>query len=327
MYKVSVIVPTYNHAPYLKDCLDSLVAQSMQNFEIIIIDDASTDNTPEVIDRYAKIFGERLNYVKLEKRVGRGGVRNHGLRSAKGEYITFLDSDDAYLPAKIEVQSKYLDEHPDAGGVSCRAFFVNNSLQEPEAETDESSAFEILFGKNYSRFEEATPALMIRKVVIDRVGDFDNKMGRGEDTDMTVRIARISQIDTIDVQLYLYRQHETNSRSIKGLREYTKSNLILFKKIIDTEDDSRKALACQFAFERLAWHIYRLREKRYFEPILIWFYYLYKFNRNLPLGKWAAVGLKAVVGHRLTQFVKRKMLGVLWRRRERRTDMLRQRHP
>jgi glycosyltransferase involved in cell wall biosynthesis len=126
--KVSVIIPTHNYAEYLPDCLDSLLAQSMQDFEIIIIDDASTDNTQEIVGHYTKIFRQRLAYLKPEKRVGRGGIRNFGLSLAQGEYITFLDADDAYCPEKIEVQSRFLDEHLDTGGSSCQCYEVNSSF-------------------------------------------------------------------------------------------------------------------------------------------------------------------------------------------------------
>jgi glycosyltransferase involved in cell wall biosynthesis len=279
----------------------------VQDFEIFIIDDASTDNTFEIIDRYTKIFGERLNYLKLETRVGRGEVRNHGLRLAKGEYITFLDADDAYCFNKIEMQSKYLDEHPKSGGVTCRFYLTNSFLQEPKRDTEPSSAFEILFGKDYSEIEEGTPALMVRREIIEQVGQFDERITRGQDTDLMIRIARVSKIDIINTPLYLYRQHENNSQSLRGIRERTKSNIILHKKIIDTEDDSTKDLAREFAFRRLAWHIFRLREHCYFEPIGVWFLYLCEFNVNLPLIKWGLVGLKAVVGYRLTQFLKRKI--------------------
>lgn len=309
LYKVSVIVPTYNHGAYLGACLDSLEAQTTQDFEIIVVDDASTDNTSEIVEGYQTFFGQRLTYLKLEKRVGRGEVRNYGLRSAKGEYITFLDADDAYAFTKIEVESKYLDEHPDAGGVSCRYYFVNSALREPERETGETTAtFALLFGENYSKFEEGTPALMVRRRVIDRVGYFDGNIARGQDTDMMVRLARVSRIDTLDTRLYLYRQHEANKRSLQGLRERTMSNVVLFRKIIDSEHDLRKDLARRFALVRLMGHVYRLRELTYSEAMIAWCVYLCKFSHDLPIGKWAMVGLKALLGYRCTQLVKSKIL-------------------
>jgi glycosyltransferase involved in cell wall biosynthesis len=309
-YKVSVITATYNYAAYLPDCLESLRAQTFQDFEIIVIDDASNDNTSEIIGCYGKVFGERLNYLKLEKRVGRGGVRNYGLRLARGEYIAFLDADDVYCPEKIEVQSRYLDDHPNMGGVSCQYYYVNSSLKELSLNTGSGSLFEILFGRDYSNFQEEPGAVMVRRKIIDQVGHFDERISRGQDTDMMVRIARVSKIGFIYAPLYLYRYHDANSPSLQALRERAKSSVILYKKIIDTEEDSRKYLARQFAFVRLQNHIIRLREQLYFYPIIVWFYYLYKFNFNLPLAKWLVIGLKTAVGYRLTQYVKRKLRGL-----------------
>jgi glycosyltransferase involved in cell wall biosynthesis len=309
-YKVSVIIATYNYAAYLPDCLESLRVQSMQDFEIIVIDDASTDNTSEIIGRYKKVFGDRLNYLKLEKRVGRGGVRNYGLRLAKGAYIAFLDADDVYCPEKIEVQSKYLDDHPDMGGVSCQYYYVNSSLKEPSLNTGAGSLFEILFGCEYSNFQEEPGAVMVQRKVIDQVGHFDERISRGQDTDMMVRIARVSKIGFIYAPLFLYRYHDTNHPSLLSLRERAKSNAVLYKKIIDTEEDSRKYLARQFAFESLQSHIFSLRERLYFYPILVWFFYLYEFKFDLPLRKWAILGVKTVVGYRFTQFIKRNLRGL-----------------
>jgi hypothetical protein len=107
--------------------------------------------------------------------------------------------------------------------------------------------------------------------------------------------------------LFLYRNHETNAFSLQALKERVKSNVVLYKKIIDTEKNSNKKLAHQFAFAKLQNHIFRLRERLYFYPIIIWFYYLYTFKLDLPVGKWLVVGLKTVVGYRLTQFIKRNL--------------------
>jgi len=305
--KVSVIIPTHNYAEYLPDCLDSLLTQSMQDFEIIIIDDASTDNTQEIIERYSKIFGQKLISLKPEKKVGRGGIRNYGLSLAQGEYITFLDADDAYCPEKIDVQSRYLDEYPDVGGVSCRSYITNHLLKEPKESSGEND-LGILLGPDYNLFSEGTSALMIRSTIMNQVGLFDERIDRGQDGDIVVRIARICKIGFINAPLYFYRLHGTNTTSLQGYRETTKSHVIHYKKIINSEDSSKKKLARQFVFVKLSSQIFSLRERSYWLPINAWFLYLYEFNINLPLSKWAIIGIKTFVGYPLTQFVKRKIL-------------------
>src|SRR5215211_9350661 len=93
---VSVVIPCYNQAHFLGEAIESVLSQSYRNFEILVVDDGSTDNTSEVASRY-----ERVRIVRQENR-GLSGARNRGLREAKGEYVVFLDADDRLLPGALE---------------------------------------------------------------------------------------------------------------------------------------------------------------------------------------------------------------------------------
>ena len=108
MPKVSVIIPSYNSANYLPQAIESVISQTMQDFEIILVNDGSTDHTAEVVKRYLGY----LRYVEQEN-YGPASARNKGILLAKGEYLAFLDADDLYLPDKLEIQSRYLDLYPD----------------------------------------------------------------------------------------------------------------------------------------------------------------------------------------------------------------------
>ncbi len=110
MPKVSVIIPTYNRAHFLCEALDSALSQTFKDFEIIIVDDGSTDNTKQVLEKY----GSRIYYIYQENK-GRAEARNTGIRRAKGEHIAFLDDDDIWLPNKLEKQVFFLDARPDIG--------------------------------------------------------------------------------------------------------------------------------------------------------------------------------------------------------------------
>ncbi len=105
---VSVIMPSYNTAKFIKETVDSVINQTYQNFEIIIVDDCSTDNTDEVI---AGIKDERIKYIKNEKNSGAAVSRNRALREAKGKWIAFLDSDDVWLPQKLEKQISFMKQN------------------------------------------------------------------------------------------------------------------------------------------------------------------------------------------------------------------------
>jgi teichuronic acid biosynthesis glycosyltransferase TuaG len=110
MPKVSIILPTYNRANFIADAIESVIAQTFINWELFIVDDGSTDNTPNIVSKYLK--NRKIKYFTKEN----GGVssaRNLGLKLSTGKYIAFLDSDDKWLPEKLECQLKYLDAHSD----------------------------------------------------------------------------------------------------------------------------------------------------------------------------------------------------------------------
>ena len=118
MIRVSVIMPTYNCGAYIEDSIRSVINQTMRDWELLVVDDCSTDNTPEVMKLFAS--DERIRYMKLEKNSGPAGARNYGLDHASGEYIAFLDSDDLWLPDKLEKQLAFMERQ--GARISCTAY-------------------------------------------------------------------------------------------------------------------------------------------------------------------------------------------------------------
>ena len=100
---VSIIIPTYNRAHLIGRAIQSVLNQTYQNFEIIVVDDGSTDNTEEMIKEFQK-HDKRIKYIRHEKNRGGAAARNTGIKVARGEYIAFQDSDDEWLPEKLEKQ-------------------------------------------------------------------------------------------------------------------------------------------------------------------------------------------------------------------------------
>ncbi|MBQ6758470.1 MAG: glycosyltransferase family 2 protein [Selenomonadaceae bacterium] len=106
-HAVSVVIPLYNMEEYIGECLDSLLAQTFQDFEVIVVDDCSTDNSVEVVENYAPKFNGRLRLEKTKKNMGRPGIpRNIGLKLARGEYVYFMDADDMLLGNALETMYK-----------------------------------------------------------------------------------------------------------------------------------------------------------------------------------------------------------------------------
>src|SRR5215831_9468158 len=121
---VSVVIPTYNNARFLPEALDSLLGQTYRDFELIVVDDGSTDDTLEVLKPYRHL----IRYVRKENG-GPASARNLGIRHASGELIAFQDADDIWLPDKLQLQVDYLREHPEVGLVFSGSIFFGTETR------------------------------------------------------------------------------------------------------------------------------------------------------------------------------------------------------
>ncbi len=207
MPRVSVIIPTYNRSAYLKQAVESVLAQTYTDYEIIVVDDGSTDDTPQVM----RTFGDLLRYVCIAHS-GRSAARNRGIRLARGEFISFLDSDDIFLPRKLELQIAVLEEHPEVGMVYSSALVIDDRGQElPKSYVATASGgiyHQIAF---YLPVTVLLPTVTVRSDALARVGDFDEKMERFEDTDMWRRVSKRYAIWGMREPLTKIRTHSGNS--------------------------------------------------------------------------------------------------------------------
>jgi glycosyltransferase involved in cell wall biosynthesis len=121
MNLVSIITPSYNSLEFITQTIDSVINQTYQDWEMIIIDDCSPDNANEIIEEYIK-NDDRINLIKLENNIGPANARNEGIKQAKGKYIAFLDSDDIWLPQKLEKQVKFMQDNNLA--VTCSSYYT-----------------------------------------------------------------------------------------------------------------------------------------------------------------------------------------------------------
>ena len=182
---VSIIIPNYNHAQYVGDAIWSVLTQEYRNFEIIVVDDGSTDNSREVITQ----FGDKVQYIH-QKNAGLSAARNTGIKASKGVLIGVLDADDMYESIFLSTLVVTLQENPDADGVYCGYQFVdhkNNLLPQIEARpVDHDKLYDALLDGNFFVPE----SIFLRRYVYDNVGLFDETLRACEDWDVWLRVTK-----------------------------------------------------------------------------------------------------------------------------------------
>lgn len=215
MPEVSVIILTYNRPQMLRKALLSVTAQTFHDFEIIIIDDASQDESTQMIESFAD---PRITYVRNSFNQGEGKSRNTGLQHATGRYVAFLDDDDEWLPKKLELQTKLLNRCPDAvGGVYTGARDVDaftGRLVRTRIPDKRGDIFLDLLRENFL----STSSVLLRRECFERCGQFDDEIPAGLDYDMWLRIAtqfRFEFVQTILVQHGIHPQRLTEDMQIQ----------------------------------------------------------------------------------------------------------------
>lgn len=189
--RVSVIIPAYNREGCVARAIDSVLAQTWQDFELIVVDDCSTDGTRAVLERYRG--DPRVRLILSDVNRGGSGARNLGIQAARGELIAFQDSDDAWLAHKLAAQVAALDADPEAGICYCGALFSAGTrayyIPEPVfARLEGDMADEML-----RRTTTSTQTLVIRRAVLEAAGPFDEALKRFQDWDLMIRVAQVTK--------------------------------------------------------------------------------------------------------------------------------------
>ncbi|WP_297521802.1 glycosyltransferase [uncultured Clostridium sp.] len=211
---VSIVVSNYNNEEYIIDCLDSLINQTYQNVELIIIDDCSTDKSSEVIERWVNTKGKKvfdkgkLVFLKLPKNIGFSGAVTTGLFLARGEYLAMQDGDDISAKERLTKQVKYLKENQGIKAIGTNYYTFQNNI-----ESAKLSDY-IVYGKeniNKSFYEGKSPVsygtLMIKGEMFDKVGGLTRKIDGAEDYEFLAKLIGYG-IDNIKEGLYYYREHD-----------------------------------------------------------------------------------------------------------------------
>lgn len=203
MAEISVVIPTYNRAELLYNSINSVLSQTFSDFELIVVDDCSPDNTSAVLGSFSD---KRLRVLRNSSNKGIAAVRNIGVTNSNGQYIAFLDDDDEWLPDKLEKQMKVLKSGP--GSLVC--VYSGSLIIGPGGDVVRTSVpiyrnkvlNELLLGNFIT-----TSTVFLKKSCFEKTGLFDEDIPFGEDYDMWIRIAEHFEYDFVPEPLTRYRVH------------------------------------------------------------------------------------------------------------------------
>jgi glycosyltransferase involved in cell wall biosynthesis len=205
---VSIVMAAKNYARYLPQAVESVRAQTYTNWELLIIDDGSTDETTRVVQPF--LADSRLRYVRSD-RLGQSRAKNLGIDLSRGQYVAFLDADDAWRPTKLEKQLAVFDGDLRPGVVFCRRSLIDEMgrsvVTKPLAcAIPKGFVLDEMFVQNFVCFS----SVIVRREVFSRVGRFDPEWDLAIDYDLWLRVARHFPFDFVDEELVLYRTGHGN---------------------------------------------------------------------------------------------------------------------
>ncbi|WP_332899995.1 glycosyltransferase family 2 protein [Haladaptatus sp. CMSO5] len=242
MPTVSVVIPTYNRSEEVTHAIDSVLAQTYDDFELLVVDDGSTDDTKEVVTGYDD---DRVKFIEHEENQGAPAARNTGIEHAEGEYVAFLDSDDEWLPLKLERQVDYLESKGDGWvAVYCdvdmktkgtsgpmrslAASFLSKSDPETPTEGGDELVEEVLADRLHT---SAGSTLMVRTDVARKIEGFDTTFRRFQDPEFLMRVLREGKLAHVAEPLVV--RHESGDPPADIVREADEKYLEKFADVVD----------------------------------------------------------------------------------------------
>jgi glycosyltransferase involved in cell wall biosynthesis len=222
---ISVVIPTYNGSGTVSRAIQSVLNQTTSNFELIVVDDASTDNTGEVIDSFDD---KRIKHLQHKENSGAPAKpKNTGIKEAQGKYIAFLDHDDEWRPKKLEKQAKLLESRSSKlGVVACNVFDVyENKQKRVKYKINKNVCRNPLLEILDKSFIHSSSSAMVKAKVLDDVGGFDENMKVSDDWELWLRIFKKYNFDFVDDFLVKYHFHKDN---LSSRSSHKKANDIVY---------------------------------------------------------------------------------------------------
>ena len=239
--EVSVIIPTFNRGWVLKEAIDSVLAQDFKDFELIVVDDGSTDNTPQILDAYHQDL-----MVIRQPNLGVSAARNRGIAAAGGGLIAFLDSDDLWLPRKLSRQVDFFNSNPDAVINQTEEIWIRNGVRvNPKTRHHKFSG--MIFERSLALCLVSPSAVMMRRSLFDEIGLFDENLPACEDYDLWLRISWRYPVHLIETPLIIKRGgHADQLSKAPGLDKF---RIQALKKVIESGQLGEES--CQAAVRTL----------------------------------------------------------------------------
>jgi glycosyltransferase involved in cell wall biosynthesis len=205
--KVSVIIPNYNYEKFIAATIESVLSQTYENIEIIVVDDGSKDNSLKVLER----FGEKLRVIQ-QKNAGVSAARNNGVQNSTGEFIAFLDADDIWLPEKLQRQIERFNADSEVGLVHCSMTLIDPQDQPIDENRNGQEGW---VSTEFLRFERgvvvgASSTALVKRSIFDEIGGFDVCLSTAADWDFCYQVSRKYKFGFVTEPLVLYRMHGTN---------------------------------------------------------------------------------------------------------------------
>ncbi|MCK5580787.1 MAG: glycosyltransferase [Candidatus Omnitrophica bacterium] len=270
---VSIVIPAYNCGEFIAETLESVLNQTYPRFEIIVVDDGSTDSTEGIVRGYVEKHPEKVVYYRQENG-GAAKTRNVGLSHAKGEYIAFLDGDDIFFPEKLEKTIAFLEQYHNYALVYTDMFLIDDEGHflkhwlESKKYFDQGHIFINLLKECFF----IPSSVVIRKEILDQVGGFDENIRYTEDADLWLRIAKHHQIGLIKEPLVKWRIHQGNTS--KDIKSGTENMIKVFEKQFFSSDinaEAKKILRKRLAekYFDLGYHGYRISDYRWAKDLFL----------------------------------------------------------
>lgn len=239
---VSIVVPSYNHAGYLRDCIGSILQQDYARIELIVINDGSTDETEEVMQEILKEYPSRIRYISKDNE-GLIKTLNLGLRTSSGKYFCELASDDMLLPGSIAKRASWLEGHPDFDAVFADGFILQDNERtseranqgKPQYASSTHALGDLIAGKARIFF----PSGMFRKSVLESLGGFDEDFRFFEDLAMQFPLAVHARTGYLDEPVMFYRRHGTNISAHQKV-QVRREKILALEKLLSSAGDTLK---------------------------------------------------------------------------------------